>query len=115
MALLRQYINGAWVNTVNVQASADDLNALKGLMEGKIQEWELKAEGGTATSMPEELNPMRFGCGNKDQEFRCSFRLPHVDPAKTEDDVKTYVIGKFDAHWQVDTKCDYAHLISDKV
>jgi hypothetical protein len=113
MALLRQYINGSWVNTVNVQASAGDLDALKGLMEGKVQEWETKATGGTATTMPEKLNTMVFGIGNKDQEIRCSFRLHHVNPAKTNTDIEGIVIGNFDAHYAVDTKCDYAHLIQD--
>jgi len=113
MALLRQYINGKWVNTINVQASADDLNALKSLLEGKVQEWELKATGGTATVMPDKLNPMRFGLGNKSQEIRCSFRVHHVDPAKDEADLKSLIIGKFDAHYLVDTKCDYARLLYD--
>jgi len=113
MALLRQYINGAWVNTVNVDASADDLNALKSLMEGKIQEWETKATGGTATEMPEKLNFMSFGLGNRSQSIRCSFKLHHVDPAKNEEDVESVVLGKFDAHYQVDTKCDYVHLLDN--
>jgi len=37
MALLRQYINGVRVHTLSVRGSADDLNALKALMEGKIE------------------------------------------------------------------------------
>lgn len=113
MALLRQYINGAWVNTVNVQASADDLSALKTLMEGKVQEWETKATGGTATAMPDVLNTMRIGLGNKSEQLRCSFRLHHVDPSKDEGDIEGLILGKFDANWYVETKCDYAHLVKD--
>lgn len=113
MALLRQYINGNWVNTINVQASADDLTALKSLLEGKVEEWESKATGGTATAMPDTLNPMHLGVGNKDQNIRCSVRLHHVDPAKDEDDIKGLVVGKFDAHYAVTTKADYCHLIYD--
>jgi len=115
MALLRQYINGAWVNTVNVQATSDDLNALKSLMEGRVEEWETKATGGTEAQMPEELNSMAFGLGKKSENLRCSFRLHHVDPSKDEDDIKGLIVGKFDAHWEVSTKCDYAHLIRDRV
>jgi len=114
MALLRQYVNGNWVNTISVQASADDLNALKSLLEGKVQEWETKATGGTSAPMPEDLNPMRFGLGNRDQDIRCSMRLHHVDPAKKESDVKTIVVGNFDAHYQSTTKADYCHLIYDR-
>ena len=117
MALLRQYINGAWVNTVNVQASADDLNALKTLMEGKVEEWDTKASGGTKTAMPEKLNKMRFRIG-KDEGFgkreSCAITLHHVDPAKDEEDVRGAVIGKFNASWNVDANAEYCDPIYNR-
>jgi hypothetical protein len=117
MALLRQIINGQRIHTLSVQASADDLNALKGLMEGKVEEWETKATGGTATAMPDELNKMRFRIGkykgNGERES-CAITLHHVDPAKSDDDVRNVVVGKFNASWNVDENCEYCDPIYKK-
>jgi len=117
MALLRQYINGQRVQTLSVQASADDLNALKGLMEGKIEEWETKATGGTSTAMPDDLNKMRFRIGKLGEagsRESCAITLHHVDPAKDEDDVRNVVIGKFQASWNVSDKAEYCDPIYNK-
>lgn len=114
MALLRQIINGQRVNTINVDASADDLDALKSLLEGKIEEWEKKAEGGTATTAPEKLNLMRFACGkNGKPRYSCAFTLRHVDPAKDDADIKSLVIGAFDADWVTSEKAEYCRLIDN--
>ena len=117
MALLRQYINGQRVHTLSVQASADDLNALKSIMEGKIEEWETKATGGTATAMPDVLNKMRFRVGKYEtsgSRESCAITLHHVDPAKNEDDVRNIVIGNFNASWNVDVKAEYCDPIYNK-
>ena len=114
MALLRQIINGKRVNTINVDVSSDDLDALKSLLEGKVEEWEKKAEGGTATTAPEVLNFMRFACGKNGNPRRsCAFTLRHVDPAKDEGDIKGLVVGAFDADWVADEKAEYCHLIDN--
>jgi len=114
MALLRQIINGQRVNTINVDASADDLNALKSLLEGKVEEWEKKAEGRTAASKPAIPNLMRFACGkNGKPRYSCAFTLRHVDLAKDEQDVKSLVIGAFDASWETAEKAEYCHLIGN--
>ena len=100
MALLRQIINGQRVNTINVDASADDLNALKSLLEGKVEEWDKKAEGGTATVMPEILNTQRYRVGkvvNGKDRRSCVFRLFHVELGKDNGDIKPLVIGKFNS------------------
>ena len=117
MALLRQIVNGVKVHTLNVRGSADDLNALKGLMVGKIEEWESKATGGTATDMPETLNKYRFRIG-KDLGFgdkkSSAITIHHLDPNKDENDVRNAVIGKFNASWNVDDKAEYCEPINHK-
>jgi len=113
MALLRQYINGVRVQTLNVQASADDLDALKGLMEGKIEEWETKAKGGTATSMPETLNSQRWVSRKGDKS--CAFRIHHINPEKSDDDIAPYIISKFDVgFYEGAEKADEAYPIYDR-
>ena len=110
MALLRQIFNSQRYHTLNVQASADDLDALKGLMEGKIEEWDMKATGGTETAMPEKLNPKRFVC-KKDLK-KCSFRIHHLDPNKSNVDLDSFCVGKFDVgFYDGAEKCDECYEI----
>jgi len=117
MALLRQYINGARVHTLNVIAGADDLDALKSLMEGKVEEWETKATGGTSTAMPAVLNRFKFRIGKVkgfSSRESCAFTLHHLDPAKNDDDVRNVVVGKFYASWNTADKAEYCDPISHK-
>jgi len=114
MALLRQYVNGNWVNTISVQASADDLNALKALMVGKIEEWDSKASGGTATSMPDALNKVRYRIGKKGiggVRHSCAITIHHLNPSKSDDDVASLVIGAFNADWFTDEAAEYCENI----
>jgi len=113
MALLRQYINGQRVQTLSVQASADDLNALKGLMEGKVEEWETKATGGTATSMPETLNTQKWV--SRKGKKSCAFRIHHINPEKDVNDIKPAIVGKFDVgFYEGAEKADNAYPIYDR-
>jgi hypothetical protein len=117
MPLLRQYINGQRVHSLSVQASADDLNALKSLLEGKVEEWETKATGGTAIPMPDALNKMRFRIGKNvggGDRKSCAITLHHVDPAKSDEDVRSAVIGKFNASWNVDENAEYCDPIYNR-
>ncbi len=117
MALLRQYINGVRIHSVNVNASADDLNALKALMEGKVEEWETKATGGTATAMPDVLNKVRYRIGKKvgnGVRKSCVITIHHLDPAKNDDDVRNAVIGKFNANWYVDENAEYCEPVYNR-
>jgi len=117
VVMLRQYINGAWVNTISVDATADDLTALKSILEGKVEEWDSKASGGTKADLPDTLNPMRFAVGKDGGTYHskksCSFRVHHIKPDKTSEDVKTLVVGNFDARYDLDEKCEYCRLIAD--
>jgi len=114
MALLRQYVNGVRIHSLSVQASADDLNALKSLMLGKVEEWETKATGGTATQMPDKLNRRKYRIGRIEGlngRESCVINIHHLDPAKSDDDVKNLVIGKFNASWNVDKNAEYCELV----
>jgi len=117
MALLRQYINGVRIHSVNVNASADDLNALKALMEGKIEEWDSKATGGTAIQMPEALNKQRYRVGKKVNSKTwksCVITIHHLDPAKSDDDVENAVVGNFNANWYVDDNAEYCYNVYNR-
>jgi len=108
--MLRQYINGKWVNSIYADGDTD---AIKSLLEGEIEEWDKKAETGKDAALPVKLNPIKMSCGNKNELLSCSFTLRHIEPAKNADDVKPLVIGKFSASWKSDVKCDYARLIGN--
>ena len=118
MALLRQVINGVRVNTIDVDASADDLNALKSLLEGKVEEWENKGSGGSATAMPDVLNHMKFRVGKVDEATKVRYsaliRFHHIDPSKDSEDVKNALLGKVNADWFVSDKAEYVDLVSDR-
>ena len=112
MALLRQYFNGQRVHSLSVEASADDLTALIGLMDGKVEEWETKATGGTAVAMPEKLNTQKWVSRNGKRS--CVFRIHHIEPTKLEDDVEGLIVGKFDCgFYDGALKADEAYLIYD--
>jgi hypothetical protein len=113
MALLRQYFNGQRVNSLSVEASADDLNALKGLLDGKVEEWETKATGGTATAMPKTLNPQKWVA--RKGKLSCAFSIHHIDPAKSIVDVANEIEAKFDVgFYDGAVKCDEAYNIYKK-
>jgi len=114
MALIRQIVNGKRIHTLQVTASADDLNALKGLMVGKIEEWEDKAQGGTATDLPENLNTQKYRIGKylgNGERLSALITIHHLDPAKGDDDVRNAVVGKFNASWHSDENAEYCELI----
>jgi len=94
MALLRQYFNGIRVNSLSVQGSSDDLDALKSLMDGKVEEWETKATGGSAAALPEILNTQKWV--SRKGSLSCSFKIHHIDPNKNILDVQKAIKTKFD-------------------
>jgi len=116
MALLRQYINGKWVKTLNIQAGADEISALKDLSAGIIQEWDSKVQGGKKAELPATLNTRSFRVGSKTNgNYRsCSFKVSHLEPTKQLVDVSNVVIGKFDAHFDSEEKADYCNAGYDK-
>ena len=112
MSFIRQYINGNWVNSLNVDASSDDLNSLKSLLEGRVEEWEKKVEGGTSADMPSKLNSIKIAVGKEGEGKSTSFKLHHINTSKNSDDIKSAVVGKFDVgYYDGAEKCDYARLV----
>jgi len=116
MALLRQYINGKWVKTLNIQAGADEVDVVKDLAAGVIQEWDSKVQGGKKTELPAKLNTRVFRVGSKSNgQYRsCSFRVSHLEPTKQLVDVADVVIGKFDAHFDLEEKAEYCNAGYDR-
>jgi len=117
MPLLRQYVNGVRIHSLSVQASADDLNSLKSLMIGKVEEWDTKATGGTKTQMPDVLRKYRFRIGkDKGANGResCAITIHHLAPGKDSNDVSNFIIGKFNASWNVDENAEYCDPIYAK-
>ena len=114
--MLRQYINGKWVNSIYVDAGADEITAIKSLLEGKFEEWDKKAETGKDEPLPAKLNAIKVRCGRKigNGTSSCAFTLRHINPAKTSGDIKPLVIGKFVSSFQDDTKAEYAELLGNK-
>ena len=111
--MLKQIINGKTVATLYIEGSQADMDALKGLLEGRVDEYKLKASGGTAAPLPNKLNSKRFSVGKFDGRYpiSCAFRLHHLPTQKNEEDVKGAVLGKFDAHYGVSSPCEYVNML----
>ena len=113
-------IGGKSAGVVSANGSADDLTALQSLIEGKVEIYDKKGEGGTSiTSAPAKLNAFRFGVGKKDATdtrvaTRASVKIPHVKVSKDFKDIRPAVVGEFDASFESSVKCDYANLYYNK-
>ncbi|WP_456400169.1 hypothetical protein [Persephonella sp.] len=108
--MLRQTLSGI-TNNVKADGVEDELIPL---LAGLVEKFEKKGSGGTSTAHPVELNTKRYSVGDSSQKISCSFRVPHVKESVTYSDVEAVVVGKFDAHYDQTTKCDYLNLIYDK-
>ena len=109
--MLKQVINGKTVSTIYIEGSSADLDAFKGLLEGRVDEYDLKSSGGTAAPLPDKLNSKRFSVGKADEYISCSFRIHLLPSPKNQFDVRDAVVGKFDAHYDVSVSCDYCRMI----
>ena len=109
-------INGESAGIVDAVATEADMDVLKGLIDGKIEVYDLKSSGGTALEKaPTELNAFKFSVGKKDalnpaSADRASVKIPHVKPTKSWTDMEPTIVGAFDASFDVATKCAYATL-----
>ncbi|GEM_PF-5757171 len=112
--LLLQTVGGKSGGLLTVDSSAGDLAALTGLMEGKYEQYDQKASGGTATAMPATLNRKKFSCGKKSDNYRCSFIIPHLKTTQNSNDVVAAVKAGFDANFDVTTKADYCNVLLAK-
>lgn len=114
--MLRQITNGKTSNTVMVNGSVADLTALAGILVGKVEVYSMVGSGGTAANGV-ELNPYTFSVGkrNIDGSYEsASVRIPHMKPTKSINDIRSAVVGVFDASLTTATKCEYANGIYNK-
>lgn len=115
--MIRQKIGGKSVNTVMATGSADDITSLTSLLEGELETFELKFEGGTVATAPVKLNTKIFSVGKKTlgNQYKSAYvDIPHVKSGKTfNPDVTGAVKGQFDASYEEAVKCEYSNLIYD--
>ncbi len=116
--MVKQYVNGRWVKTVNANMSSADAATLSALLAGRNEEWTLVAEGGT-TATVSEPNFLGFSVGKtylSGVRKSAAVRVPHIKNTKTITDVKAAVVGVWDEDFLSATACDYCNLIgaSDK-
>jgi len=109
--MIRQIVNGKVVKTVTVSGSDADMTTLKGLMAGELETWDSKAEGGTPAN-PAVLNYVGFAVGKTTiggRRHSQGIFIPHVKTTKTMSDIRTAVVGTWNADFIVDTACEYAN------
>jgi hypothetical protein len=106
--MIKQIINGKGLKTVSVNMSTADATLLSAILVGKLQVWDLMAEGGTATTVATP-NYIRFAVGKKGISSRqsASVYVPHIKTTKTLSDIESAVIGVWDADFQTALKCEY--------
>ena len=93
------------------------VEGLLGIMEGRIEIFDFKAQGGTATSTtPPVLNTVRISVRIMDDGsmVSCSFRVPHIKATVDYSTLDGLIRGKFNAHWNSETKCDDMAVLYDK-
>lgn len=109
--MIRQTLSGV-VSTVKCDGAEDDILPL---LAGRCEVYDLKFSGGSYSPHPAVLNRKRIAVGNKSHKVSCSFSVPHMKPTASYVDIEGALLGKFDAHYDVDFKCDYVNLIYDKI
>lgn len=106
--MIKQIINGKGLKTITANMSTADATALSAILAGKLQVWDLMAEGGTAVTVANP-NYIRFAVGKKGISSRqsASVYVPHMKNTKTLSDIESAVIGLWDADFQTALKCEY--------
>lgn len=108
--MIRQTLNGIR-NTVKCDGAE---TTVLPLLAGFVEQYDLKASGGSPAPMPAKLNTRRLAVGNKDQKVSCSFTVPHIKETAKFPDIESALLGKFDAHYDQAIKCDYVSMVYDK-
>lgn len=109
--MIYQYTNGVKRNSVRVSGSAADMAILAGVLEGKCEIFDLKAEGGVVATVA-ELNPLGFSVGKKyisGAYKSCAVMLAHIKPTKTFTDVRSAIKGIWNADFMSAEKCQYVN------
>lgn len=114
--MLRQMMNGKIVGTTMVSGSAADLATLAGLLEGQVMIYTKGAEGGTVELNVAHPNVFKFSVGKKyldGSRKSASIVLPHMKITKSLEDVRTAVVGVWDASALTSEKCTYANGVGN--
>ena len=114
MPYIKQVVKGKTYKTLTVSGSDADITALTDLMDGEVHLFTEKSTGGTDVATPAQLNRKRFSCGDRSQNFSCSFTVPHVKAGATKSDFKAVVVGAFDANYATTAKATYMNLLYDR-
>jgi hypothetical protein len=108
--LLVQTLFGKSAGTVTVDASAGDLSALTALVEGHIEQYDMKSSGGTVCVEPSVYNTQKYHLKKTGTKFSCNIKIPHVKAGKDSVDVVTAIKGSFDCAWLNSQACDSVSL-----
>lgn len=114
--MLKQYIQGQRVHNVDISASDGDIAKILPILAGKVEQYKQTATGGTELKQaPKPLNRKNLIIGKKTAAGRLStmIYLPHIDPAKSINDLETSIVGNFDCGFESDVKCEYLNLKFD--
>lgn len=109
--MLRQTINNKLLNTAKITGSDADLQALAAVLEGEVEIFSVKAEGG-AEANAVSLNPIGFSVGKKKltgSYLTTSVFLPHMKATKSFSDISSAVKGVWDADFISGIKSSYCN------
>lgn len=112
--MIKQIVGGKTKKTVYAEMSAGDLTTLQTLMEGKLEIYDKKFEGGTTAPAPSEMNYINFSVGKKISKGvyqNSTVRVPHIKAGKSFADLKPLVVGAFDCSYDLSVKCEYSNLV----
>lgn len=114
--MLRQIMNGKVVQTVMVDGTEADLTALAHVLTGMTEIYEKKSEGGSMSVVIANPDSRGFSVGKKyiDGSRASAFvRIPHLKTGKSFADVKTAILGAWDASTYTTEKCEYVNEIGN--
>ena len=114
--MVKQVVGGKTKKTVYAEMSAGDLTTLQALMEGKLEIYDKKFEGGTTAPAPSVMNYINFSVGKKISKGvyqSASVKVPHIKQGKSFADVSALVKGAFDCGYEstITAKCEYSNLV----
>ena len=96
--LIRQSCRGNYRSN-DFDASAGDLAPIVAIMEGVIEQYEKKAEGGTDVPTPSVLRGLKFGVSRPADNLSGTVNIKHLKVGKDSRDVFA-AIGLFDADYK---------------
>lgn len=115
--MLKQTIDGLYSKNLTFSAGSDE-EALVPLLAGKLEEFAIHGEGGTAVSVtPNPLNRKSVIVGAKTPTGRVStmITIPHVKQSYMYQNFVADFKNNLNASFDDNTKCDYVTLKFDRL